>query len=300
MTDVNKINVDDVADVDIIVIDGFPPSPSDVDDVDDVDDSPPLDVDDCPPSVKQESFVTAQDLQSLISVSSIDEASKLLNLATMDDIDIPTMLKLFEDKIHASIDNHTTRMLKPLTEAKNILLRSEIEKMIERDGKFDLAGMIPFAEACISCKGTGEIYKFFRVAETIPCKFCTNGDPEDDGYLFIPCRICKGSKAYKGEECTRCYRDPETDLPTGKERVKCRTCRGKAIFRKLVIDSKIKSTTHCRYCKGRGFTLPEPPPPAKTKKLSNSNKPRMVISKLENPVISADLGKQLKRANIKE
>ena len=249
-----------------------------------------------------EEVATAQDLEALISVTSLDEASKLLNLP--DAYDVPTMLTAFENEIHASIDNKKTRMLKPLTEAKNILLRAQIEQMIEKDGRFDLVGMIPYEEACISCKGSGELYKFFRKAATVPCKFCTEGKPEENGYVFITCRACKGTKRYKKNqkgltinvECTRCHKDEE-GKPTGQERVKCRACLGKAVFRKLVIDSKIKSTTHCRHCKGRGFLLPEPP--AKKSKAA-AKKDDRPAAEPANPVISADLGEKLKQVEVKE
>lgn len=284
MTDVNNMNdrvdvkkINNIDEVDIIVIDDFPPSNAN----------------------KQKSFVTAQDLQTEISVHNVDEAAKVLDMDWIDGVStkykIPVMLSIFEDRIRSSIKNKKTKMLKPLTEAKNILLRSEIEKMIEKDGRFNLVGMIPFEEACISCKGTGELYKFFRTETSVPCKFCTNGKPENDGYIFIQCHVCKGTKVYEEKECPNCYRDPKTDLPTGKEQIKCRACRGHAIFHKWPIDSKIKSTTHCRHCKGRGFTLPEPPPrkPKKFNKIKSSPKH---ISSFGTPVISAQLGEQLKKA----
>jgi len=244
---------------------------------------------------------TAQDLEALISITNTNEAFKLLNLP--DAYDVPTLLRAFECEIHASINNKKTRMLKPLTEAKNILLRDQIEQMIEKEGRFDLADMIPFEEACLACKGTGELYKFFRKAATVPCKFCTDGKPEDNGYVFITCRACKGTKRYKKQqkgltinvECTRCHKDEE-GKPTGLERVKCRACLGKGTFRKLVIDSKIKSTTHCRHCKGRGFVLPEPP----AKKVKAASKKHHAPATPNNPVISADLGAQLKGIEVKE
>ena len=252
--------------------------------------------------VDEDTPATLQDVEKVVAVSTMTEAVTLLKLG---DYDIPTMLSAFENEIHSSIDNKQTRMLKPLTEAKNIIMRHEIEQMIEANGRFDLAGLIPYEEACISCKGAGELYKFFRKAATVPCKFCTDGKPEDNGYVFITCRACKGTKRYRKTQkdlkinvaCTRCYKDPETKEPTGQERVKCRACLGKATFRKLVIDSKIKSTTHCRHCKGRGFTLPDPPPKPDRKETD-----RIVrqAKNPDNPVISADLGAKLKNVEVKE
>jgi len=246
-------------------------------------------------------LATAQDLETLVTITNIEDAMKMLNLT--GDYDVETMLKKFETEIHSSIDNRKTRLLKPLTEAKNILLRFEIEKMIEENGRFDMEGLIPYETACVSCRGTGELYKFFRKAATVPCKFCTEGKPEDNGYVFITCRACKGTKRYKKQqkgltinvECTRCHPDEE-GRPSGQERVKCRACLGKATFRKLVIDAKIKSTTHCRHCKGRGFTLPEPP--AKEERVAKTK--NYEPAEPANPVISADLGEKLKAVEVKE
>ncbi len=244
-----------------------------------------------------------QEQSALKTQVDVDEALKVLNLSASEDL--PTMLKTFEKQIRASIDNKKTHLLKGLTNNKNVILRSEIEKMIEANGRFDLSKIIPFEEVCKSCNGSGELYRFYRIDATVPCKFCTDGNPEDNGYVFIPCRACKGTKRYKKQQkdltinvdCTRCYQDPETGLATGLERVKCRACLGKATFRKMVIDAKIKSTTRCSHCKGRGFNLPDPPP--KKVKAAKTHKPR-TRTVLANPVISADLGAQLKEVDVKE
>jgi DnaJ-class molecular chaperone len=63
---------------------------------------------------------------------------------------------------------------------------------------------------------------------------------------------------------------------------KCRRCRGKGTFRKTVIDSKIKSTTHCKVCKGRGFLVPDDRFP-----------PRKGSQRVENPVISKEAAESL-------
>jgi len=246
---------------------------------------------------------TAQELQQLISIHDTEEAAKLLELG--DSYDTRTMLTTFEQAIHHSIENKKTRMLKPLTDAKLILLRSVFEKQIAETGKFTLDGIIPFKEEdiCPACHGAGELLKFFRKAATVPCKFCTTGKPEDNGYVFIECRSCKGSKRYRKYQkdlvinvaCTRCHKDADGN-PTGQERVRCRACLGKGTFRKLVIDAKIKSTTHCRHCKGRGFLLPEPP----AKKIKVKTEKVYHDTTLSNPVISADLGAQIKGADVKE
>lgn len=235
---------------------------------------------------------TAQQVESIVQITTMAEAANLLNLE--DGYDVTNLLTSFEHEIHAAIDNKKTRMLKPLTDAKNILLRHEVEQMIEADGKFSFEGIIPFETGCLSCRGTGELYKFFRQAVTEPCNKC------EDGRALIPCRSCKGTTRYRKKQgnlhinvdCTRCAKDSEGN-PMGKEYVKCRHCRGTGNYRKLTIAPKIKSTTHCRECKGRGFTLPEPPPKvAKT--------PTVREADPDNPVLSADLASKLKNATVKE
>jgi hypothetical protein len=253
-------------------------------------------------AINEEKAATAQELRQFIDIENAEKAAALLKLG--DSCDTRSMLVTFEQEIRTSIENKKTRMLKPLTEAKLILLRQAFEQQIAETGKFTLDGIIPFKEEdiCPACHGAGELLKFFRKAATVPCKFCITGKPEDNGYVFIECRSCKGSKRYKKYQkdlvinvaCTRCQ-DADGN-PTGQERVRCRACLGKGIFRKLVIDAKIKSTTHCRHCKGRGFLLPEPP----AKKIKTQNEKIHHDTTLSNPVISADLGAQIKGADIKE
>jgi len=253
--------------------------------------------------ISEERPSTAQELQQFISITNAEEAATLLELG--DSYDTRNMLTTFEQAIHSSIENKKTRMLKPLTDAKLMLLRLVFEKQIAETGKFTLDGIIPFKEEdiCPACHGAGELLKFFRKAATVPCKFCTTGKPEDNGYVFIECRSCKGTKRYKKYQkdlvinvvCTRCHKDAD-GKPTGQERVRCRACLGKGTFRKLVIDAKIKSTTHCRHCKGRGFLLPEPP----AKKIKVKTEKVYHDTTLSNPVISADLGAQIKGAEVKE
>ena len=175
-----------------------------------------------------------------------------------------------------------------LKNAKNILLRSLIEKQVEETGKFLLE--VPFETACIQCCGGGERYKFYIKAVEVDCKYC------DGGTLIVPCRACKETGTYKkpnGDEvpCTKCNKeDPITkETLVGKRRVKCKKCAhtGKiGKFEKKVLDSKIKSTTYCKACKGKGY-LSE-------KKRTKKN------DKLDNPVISQTLGDEIKKAVAKE
>jgi DnaJ-class molecular chaperone len=63
---------------------------------------------------------------------------------------------------------------------------------------------------------------------------------------------------------------------------KCRRCRGKGKFRKTVIDSKIKSTTHCKTCKGRGFIVPDDRFPPRKGQAKTPDNPVIKTEDLEN------------------
>ncbi|MFW9871529.1 MAG: hypothetical protein ACFFG0_00295 [Candidatus Thorarchaeota archaeon] len=177
---------------------------------------------------------------------------------------------------------------KQLVDSKNLLLRLEVEKQVEETGKFSLE--VPFETACVQCCGSGERYKFYIKAVEVDCKFC------DGGTLIIPCRACKETGIYQkpnGEEipCNKCNKEDSITGETlvGKKRVKCKKCAhtGKVgKFEKKVLDSKIKSTTYCRACRGKGYL-------SRKKKTKKSHQP-------DNPVISKSIGAEIKKAVAQE
>lgn len=196
--------------------------------------------------------------------------------------DVQSLLKEYEVSVMVKIENNDRKDLRQLTDAKNILLRDLTEKEIAKDGHFDHTGMIPFENSCVKCKGHGEIYKFYRVEKTVDCAVC-----EGTGTKQVPCKSCKGTGRYVRNygdvhidvECNRCDKDPETGKASGKVTVKCSRCHATGKLKILAIDSKIKSTTHCHACKGRGFILPE-------------SETGVVIP--DNPVLSEDLASKIK------
>lgn len=218
---------------------------------------------------------TAQDVAEVKILTSLKESEKLLGISSKQ-YDIPDLLKHFVVQRKVKIENKETKDLRLLTDAKNILLRLKIEGQVESNGKFNLTDQIPFENICPVCNGLGEKLKFYRKTISEPCKYCK------DGTKIIACNICKGTGRYKREginvKCNKCGGE-------GKRKVKCRKCRGKCTVMKLTIDHNIKSTTHCKTCKGLGFI-----PPKSEKK----------IPELLNPVISTDLAKQIKGAVVPE
>jgi hypothetical protein len=219
--------------------------------------------------------ITKQDVEKVVSVISINDAEKILGIKNEPPYDIKKLLHEYHIGFEVLMENREFKKLRPLTDAKNIILRHLIENQVEENGRFDMEGVIPFEDACTSCHGTGELYKFFRRVVTLDCKFC-----EGEGEVTLECRACGGSGRYIREygdlkidvACKKCDKDPETGDPLGVVTYKCRRCRGKGTFRKTVIDSKIKSTTHCKVCKGRGFIVPDdrfPPRRGQTIQIAN-------------------------------
>lgn len=224
---------------------------------------------------------TAQDVEEAKMIIFANDAKRVLGLS--DDYSMIELLTRFQELEEEGIGS-----LKQLVDSKNILLRQEVEKQVEEFGKFSL--QIPFETACVQCCGSGERYKFYIKAVEVDCKFC------EDGTLIVPCRACKETGTYikpGGEEvpCNKCNReDPKTgELLVGKRRVKCKKCAhtGKiGKFEKKVLDSKIKSTTYCKACRGKGYL-------SRKKKTKKNNQ-------LGNPVISETLGNQIKNAVAKD
>ena len=235
----------------------------------------------------------AQFVEEAIRQTSVEEAERLIKPG--NEYDITRLLTAFELEFNVRLKNKDTKSLRMLTDAKNVLLRNKIEQMVEKDGRFNLSGLIPFETACLSCKGTGEIYKFFKQTIPVDCKFCDQDENgKSTGRKTVRCKSCKGTGKFKkpnGQEvdCRTCDKD-ENGKPTGTVTFKCRKCRGTGTFQRLAIDSKIKSTTHCKACKGRGFISEEKTAPKK--------KPKTLP--LKQPVLSADLGEQIKAALVKE
>lgn len=160
---------------------------------------------------------------------------------------------------------------KGLIEAKNLLLQQLVSYQMEKQRYFEIVS--PFENSCISCRGTGEIYKFMRKPVFVNCHICAGKKK-----VTVDCRYCKGSgrhiRRFPGGggmnlECIKCE-------GTGKVRVKCAECFGKGKKKKIVPDHHIKSTTPCKHCNELGFILPKPP----------IQKKKHVTPPIGNPVIS--------------
>jgi len=160
---------------------------------------------------------------------------------------------------------------KQLKLAKNLVMQHLVSEQMKKQRYFEITS--PFANSCVSCRGTGEIYKFNRKPVEVNCHICAGKKK-----VSVECRKCKGSGRYIERwpeggglnlECTTCK-------GKGKVRVKCSNCYGKGKIKKIVPDHTIKSTTPCKHCDELGFILPKP----------IIEKKKHVTPPLSNPVIS--------------
>lgn len=169
------------------------------------------------------------------------------------DYEIATHLKKFQDDYILQAKDGSPH---DLTKMKTEKLKTLIENMVKADGKFKYAGIVPFEKLCTDCNGFGFKMKFFRKkVQTVECKDCDK-DPRTgkaNGNQSVLCTVCKGTGESKDSvyPCEQCN-------GTGISISTCNTCRGEGEFHIAPIDSKIKSTTHCKTCNGRGFLTDEP------------------------------------------
>ena len=215
-------------------------------------------------------------------VMALQDAEKILGVGS--EYDYVHALKCYETLYQVKQENEEDVDIPAITEAKNVILRHTVESQILENGRFTF-DEIPFKAACIHCHGTGELYKLGRKAVEEDCKKCEpDKDGKPSGRRKVKCRNCKDGRFIKGSHekglvinvvCKTCHGTTEV-------LVKCRTCRGKKIFKKMVLSGEVESTTKCRHCHGKGF---------QTEVEQKKSAP-------DNPIISANLGQAIKSGDV--
>jgi hypothetical protein len=176
-----------------------------------------------------------------------------MSIGLTPDITSPTIvLTSFKDTWEMQ-DKSDEVAVREIIDAKNTIMRRIVSEQMEKQRYFDIES--PFENSCISCKGSGEIYKFTKKPVEVNCHICAGKKK-----IKVKCRVCKGSGRYikrfpegggMNLECKVCH-------GTGKVRVKCSNCIGKGKLKKVVLDHVIKSTTPCKHCEELGFVIPKP------------------------------------------
>jgi len=211
-------------------------------------------------------------------VMALQDAEKVLGVGS--EYDYLHALNCYQTLYEVKQENEENDDIPAITEAKNVILRNMVETQIRENGRF-IFDQIPFEDSCIHCHGTGELYKLGRKAIEEDCKKCEpDKDGKPSGKRKVRCRNCKDGIFTRGSRekglvikvtCKTCE-------GTSEVMVKCRTCRGKKVFKKMVLSGELESTTKCKYCEGKGFQTE-----IERKKSAPSN-----------PVLSNNLGKAIK------
>lgn len=186
----------------------------------------------------------------------LGHAEKMIGVGTK--YDMKHALKCFEIIHWAKKQNREFDLLPMTIEAKNILMRNLVTEQKKKFRFFEIES--PFENTCPKCKGSGEIFKFFKKSVKVNCHIC-GGACKVDG----ECPICKGSgrfiRRWKNGggvnlECKRCE-------GKGKVKLNCKECLSKGQIKKAVLSDELKSTTPCKKCRQLGFIEKDFPKPKK-------------------------------------
>jgi len=196
----------------------------------------------------------------------LEEAIHTLNIPNdSNDIQVLSTFKnLYEES------NRVHR--KELIEAKNLLIRSIIEKQLHEQNFFNIE-VPPNFNACDTCKGTGEIYRLEVISVIDKCSFC-NGS----GIHTEKCKRCNGTGEIQGRKCPTCKGSKIYIFRKNSNRQedrKCEQCGGSGDVTKIIKTGRINIHTTCTVCRGSGM-----------KKVRKRT--------LSNPVLTKDVGKIIK------
>jgi len=182
--------------------------------------------------------------------------------------DMKHALKCFEITHWAKKENKEFDLLPTAIKARNTIMRHLVTEQKKKYRFFEVES--PFDKTCPKCKGSGEIYKFFKKTVKVNCHICGGASKVSE-----KCPKCKGSGRYIRRwkagggvdlECSKCE-------GKGQLRVDCLECKGKGKLKKSVLNDEIKSTTPCKRCRQLGF-IPKSHHPPKKKKSIKKNKHR--------------------------
>jgi hypothetical protein len=236
--------------------------------------------------------VTHQQAEAKKAVGAQNLALKVLGMRELtkeDGMCIELTLTNFEAMVKDS--KIKGNQVQKLVDSKNTLIRLLIEKQVREKGTFDLVS--PFSESCPVCKGTGELYKFYRKEIELDCLACNK-----TGQKRIPCPACKGTGQHGQTKCLKCADSANQTIV-----VMCRACQGTGKKKKQVLEAKIKTSTICPACNSFGFPfkLPDGVEATFTKPFSDlSAKIKAASPPIEAPVIAPEVEPDELAAAVKE
>ena len=175
-------------------------------------------------------------------------AEKIIGVGT--DYNMKHVLQCFEIVHWAKIQNREFDSLANVLEAKNALMRTLVTDQKKKFRFFEIES--PFENTCRKCKGSGEIFKFFKKTVNVNCHICGGASKVEES-----CPVCKGTGRFIRRwktgggvnlECKKCQ-------GKGKHKVNCKECLGKGKIKKAVLSDELKSTTPCKRCRQLGFII---------------------------------------------
>lgn len=193
-------------------------------------------------------------------------AEKLIGVGNK--YDMKHVLNCFEIVHWAKKENREFDLIPPAIEAKNAIMRHLVTEQKRKYRFFEIES--PFPNTCPKCKGSGEIYKFFKKTVKVNCHICGGASK-----VLDKCPKCKGSGRYvrrwrKGGgidlKCQKCE-------GTGHVKISCLECVGKGQLKKAVLSDEIKSTTPCKRCQQLGFVTKQSSKPKKKKSKRKKKSP---------------------------
>jgi hypothetical protein len=196
----------------------------------------------------------------------LDHAENVIGVGT--EYNMKHVLKCFEIVHWVNIENCDYHLLPEIIEAKNTLIRSLVRDQKRKYRVFEIES--PFKNTCPRCRGSGEIFKFFKKTVKVNCHICGRA-----GTVDAICPKCRGSgrfiKRWKqgggvNLECKKCK-------GKGKIKVNCKECVGKGQIPKGVLCDEIESTTPCRKCGQLGFIVKDSPKSKKKKSHKSERRP---------------------------
>lgn len=173
-------------------------------------------------------------------------------------------LKCFEIAHWAKKENGEQDLIPLVIKAKNTIMQNLIIQQKKQFRFFEIES--PYENTCPKCKGSGEIYKFFKKSVKVNCHICGGSSKVE-----IQCPTCEKTpgrfiKRWKegggvNLKCKKCN-------GTMKVKVSCQDCRGKGKIKKAVLSDELKSTTPCKKCYQLGFLTEHQTKKSKKKKFT--------------------------------
>lgn len=181
--------------------------------------------------------------------------------------DMRHVLQCFEITHWARQENKEYDLIPTTIEAKNTIMRHLVMEQKKKFRFFEIES--PFENTCRYCKGSGEIFKFFKKTVKVNCHICGGS-----AKVIGNCPKCKGSGRYIRRwktgggvnlECKKCE-------GTGKLKINCLECKGQGQLKKAVLSDELKSTTPCKKCQQLGFVTKTSSKPRKKKSKKKKKK----------------------------